>query len=95
MTRIGLIGTLLGASLLSACNTFGGACNKPTEYTNSESIPPLEVPAGLEAPDTRAALRIPELDTPERPRAPTEPCLDEPPPFSTAPKAQPAAPPAS
>lgn len=92
MSASRLIGALLAAALLAACNTFGAACTKPREYTNSESIPPLQVPAGLEAPDTRAALRIPELETPERPRAASEPCLDEPPLFTTprAPAAIPA-----
>ena len=31
-------------------------------------MPPLKAPAELEAPDTRNALKVPPLDTPERVR---------------------------
>jgi hypothetical protein len=47
-------------------------------------MPPLKAPAGLETPDTRNALRVPVLNTPERPRGRNEPCLDAPPPFESA-----------
>ena len=51
-------------------------------------LPPLQAPAGLEAPDTRNALKVPPLNTPERVRGKDEPCLDIPPPFAS-PKASP------
>ena len=59
---------LLAAAILAGCKTSGGGCGKPPEYTNSDSIPPLAVPPGMDAPNTRGALRVPELETPERPR---------------------------
>ena len=43
----------------------------------------IAAPPGLEAPDTRNALKVPPLNTPERPRGKDEPCLDTPPPFNT------------
>ena len=43
---------------------------------------PLKAPPGLQDPDTRNALRVPPLDTPERIRGKNEPCLDAPPPFA-------------
>ncbi|MCW5573556.1 MAG: hypothetical protein KIT37_11055 [Steroidobacteraceae bacterium] len=77
--RIRIIVPLL-ALALGGCGVFkGSGCDKPREYTNSESIPPLEVPAGLDLPDTRSAMRVPALDAVEKPRGPHEPCLDEPP----------------
>jgi uncharacterized lipoprotein len=78
--RNAITALLLGAMLVG-CSTFGGGggCDKPREYTNSESIPPLQVPAGMDLPNTRGAMRVPELDTPERVRGPGEPCLDQPP----------------
>ncbi|MGD9597808.1 MAG: hypothetical protein AB7G76_07250 [Steroidobacteraceae bacterium] len=78
----------LAATTLGACRSMGGGCGAPPEYTNSDSIPPLEVPPGMDLPNTRGALRIPELDTPERPRGPDEPCLDQPPKY--VPPAKPA-----
>lgn len=82
--RNGIIATLL-AVILAGCKSFGGGgggCDKPREYTNSESIPTLQVPPGMDQPNTRGAMRVPELDTPERVRGPGEPCLDQPPPYA-------------
>lgn len=70
---------------LAGCGALRGNCHEPGAYTKATSIPPLSIPAGLEAPDTRAALRIPEIQEPERVRGPTEPCLESPPKLS-APK---------
>ena len=50
----------------------------------AKSVAPLKVPAGLDAPETSSALRIPALTEPAPPaRKGREPCLDEPPPFKT------------
>lgn len=92
---VAVVGVLV---VLAGCRSTGQACAKPREYTTSNSVPALKVPEGLEAPDTRTALRIPELATPERTRGPDEPCIDEPPPFSTpraTPKVAPAVAPAA
>ena len=61
------------------------ACHDPQPYMKSQSVPPLTVPAGLDAPDTTNALRLPPLKEPAPPpRGRKEPCLDEPPPFKVA-----------
>lgn len=58
-------------------------CNKPQPYEAAQSIPPLKVPPGIDAPDTHAALKIPPLNEPAPPpRSLREPCLDEPPPYA-------------
>ncbi len=62
---------------LTGCRSF--ACDAPPSYGSDESIPLLQVPPGLEPPDTRNVLKIPELDEPERPRTEADRCLDEPP----------------
>ena len=36
------------------------SCYKPQPYINAESIPPLKVPQGLDSPDNRNALVVPE-----------------------------------
>ena len=59
-------------------------CNKPQLYEQAASRPPLAIPVGLDALNTRGALRIPELREPEAPRKLTDACLDEPPKFSNA-----------
>jgi uncharacterized lipoprotein len=89
--------TLLGVALLativcmtSGCNPFrrshaDAVCKGPEGYANATSVAPLKIPAGLESPDTRGALRIPDLNTPEPPpRTKAAGCLDEPPPYVIA-----------
>jgi uncharacterized lipoprotein len=63
------------------------------DYIGAKEMPPLKAPDGLEPPDTRNALKIPQISAPERVRGREETCLDAPPPFSTA-KAVPAPQPA-
>jgi uncharacterized lipoprotein len=60
------------------------ACKQSNkDYVGAKELPPLKAPDGLEPPDTRNALKVPVLQTPERVRGRDEPCLDAPPPFST------------
>lgn len=71
--------------LLGGCKHFaGGGCNKPEGYAGAEDLPPLRIPAGLDGPDTRGALRIPELNEPEAPRDRKGACLEDPPPITTS-----------
>jgi len=71
--------------LLGGCKHFGGGgCNKPEAYANAGNLPPLRIPAGLDGPDTRSALRIPDLNEPEAPRNSKGACLEEPPPITTS-----------
>jgi hypothetical protein len=75
---------LFGAALLVLAASLTGcrstaSCSEPSDTGSDASIPPLEIPAGLEPPDTRNALKIPELTEPERPRTEAEGCLEQPP----------------
>ncbi|HXS27642.1 MAG TPA: hypothetical protein VN730_08265 [Steroidobacteraceae bacterium] len=80
-------GIAVAAVALAGCHRGilrGHSCNKPQPYASAQSIPPLKLPPGIDAPDTHAALTIPPLNEPAPPpRSPREPCLDEPPPFTT------------
>ncbi len=79
MSRLSVVrvAALMLAATLAGCRSF--SCDAPPSHGSDETIPPLEVPAGMDPPDTRNALKIPELTEPERPRTEAEGCLDEPP----------------
>jgi uncharacterized lipoprotein len=77
---------LLMLPLIGGCHLFRGAsakaCHGPQPYQKAQSVPPLKMPPGLDAPDTTNALRLPALNEPgPPPRTGKQPCLDEPPPF--------------
>lgn len=76
-----LVTASLALLAASGCRVLTGSssCRNPQPYQAAESLPPLRVPAGLQAPDTSGALRIPELNQPEYPRDPDAPCLESPP----------------
>lgn len=63
-------------------------CEEAQVYQAAQDVGPLRVPAGADRPDTRNALKIPELKAPELPRDPGT-CLEHPPPFATAPSQPP------
>lgn len=77
--RSGMPALVALAISLAGCSST--SCLAPQNYGDDDTIPPLEVPVGLDQPDTRNALKIPDLNEPERPRAKGDPCLDEPPPY--------------
>jgi uncharacterized lipoprotein len=85
------VGVLLAVvCATSGCNPFRKknadlVCKGPEGYSQATTVPSLQIPPGLESPDTRNALRVPDLNTPEPPRRKqSEGCLDEPPPYVVA-----------
>jgi uncharacterized lipoprotein len=69
-----------GCHMVRAINA--GSCHTAQTYMKERSVPPLNIPAGLDAPDATNALRLPQLNEPAPPaRRGKEPCLDYPPPF--------------
>jgi uncharacterized lipoprotein len=73
----------LAALSLSGCGKRLVTCKQDNkDYVGAREMPPVKAPSGLEPPDTRNALKIPALNTPERVRGRDEPCLDAPPPFT-------------
>jgi len=90
-----LLASVVGLSVLSGCKSPLRACHESNEdYAGAKEMPPLQAPPGLEMPETRNALKVPPLNTPERVRGKDEPCLSAPPPYST-PKSTPTPPPPS
>jgi uncharacterized lipoprotein len=88
MRIAGILALSLFAFAAAGCKSPLKGCSQSNEdYAGAKEMPPLKAPPGLDAPETRNALRVPPLDTPERVRGPNEPCLDTPPPYST-PKAE-------
>ena len=89
-SRILRIVAVLALLPLAGCSMFrASSCTKPGPYLQAKEATPLKIPSGLDAPDTRGALRIPELREPEVPRE-AGTCLDKPPKF-TSPAPRPAA----
>lgn len=87
---------LLAASLftLGGCGSwslFKSSCARPEDFAGVIDNPPLKIPSGRDAPDTRAALVVPPLETPELPRPADAPCIDTPPKFNPAPPRRPQA----
>jgi uncharacterized lipoprotein len=71
---------LSGCHLVRAIST--SACNDTQGYMKQRSVDALKIPAGLDAPDTTNALRLPQLKEPAPPpRQGKTACLDAPPPF--------------
>jgi len=79
-----LLASVLALAALSGCKHRGETCKQDNkDYVGARELPPLKAPPELQAPDTRNALKVPPLATPERVRGKTEPCLDSPPPFAS------------
>ncbi len=69
------------APLAASCGLLPNAyskCDKAQPYQAAQQSPTLRVPAGADTPDTRNALVIPEIRTPELPIEPGR-CLEHPP----------------
>ena len=80
-TRFVLVIALVSSMVLAGgCKSLRTrSCNKTAAYATAQDLQPLKIPAGLDSPDTRAALKIPELNEPEVPRGPKDGCLEDPP----------------
>ncbi|HSC26642.1 MAG TPA: outer membrane beta-barrel protein [Vicinamibacterales bacterium] len=70
-------------------NAYSG-CDEPQPYESAQQVDVLRVPSGADLPDTRNALKIPVVKSPELPKEPGT-CLDHPPAFGTSPQARVAA----
>lgn len=81
MAAVRLVALIACIAALVACSRGykPKACEKPKEYHEQKSIPPLVVPDDLDAPDPSAALGIPELPGGETAGPTPGPCLEEPP----------------
>jgi uncharacterized lipoprotein len=64
---------------------FAPDCHKPQEYQRAVQKPPLQVPAGLDNPNTAGALVIPAVGVSPPPPGPKDQCMDVPPRYKPAP----------
>jgi len=79
-----VLACILSVTLISGCKSRMVSCKQDNkDYAGAREMPPLTAPPGLDAPNTRNALKVPPLSTPERIRGRDEACLDTPPPFAT------------
>ena len=87
MRRLIVVVSLLLVPLaLTGCGLIRpetATCHERQPYESAGSVAPLHAPDGLAQPNTRNALKIPELpaDVAPRLRGKHEPCLDEAPSF--------------
>jgi uncharacterized lipoprotein len=80
-----LVIAVLAVAAASGCKSRMESCHDTNkDYAGAKELPPLKAPPGLDTPNTRNALKVPPLNTPERVRGKNEPCLDIPPPFATS-----------
>jgi uncharacterized lipoprotein len=84
-----VVACLIAMLVTAGCNPFRRnsaaeeICKEPEGYATALEGKTLTIPAGLESPDTRNALRIPDLTTSEPPaRKKGDGCLDEPPSYT-------------
>jgi uncharacterized lipoprotein len=87
--RVALIGMLAAVAPLAGCHPWqalhdvGGSCHDVKPYQKAQSVSTLQIPSGLDTPDTTNALHIPKLNEPvPPPRTKKDPCLDAAPPFA-------------
>ena len=83
-----IIGALAAASGCHFLRAKTG-CHADQPYQHAQQLPPLKVPAGLDAPNTATALVIPQVAGDIPSRGPKDPCLEEPPAYKSAPPNKP------
>ena len=81
--RVCLIGTLASLAGCSWLHHGEAKCRDPGRLTGLENGAGLKIPPGLDHPDTRGAVRVPELSEPEPPQGRKDPCLSTPPSYKT------------
>lgn len=78
---------LLAAASVASCSRLGlrsrTACREPQLPATLVDNAPLKVGPGMDLPDTRNAVRVPELKEPEKPRSKSDPCLSRPPAYGS------------
>ncbi len=66
------------AALMAGCHLLRPHCGGYEDYKSAEVVAPLRVPEGMQAPDSKEALRIPPPAA-GAPLASTDTCLEKPP----------------
>jgi uncharacterized lipoprotein len=75
---------LIALLALAGCGAFRPTfedCDETPAYAGAKELPPLRVPEGVDAPDTRNALKVPAVTVPEKPLDGR--CIDAPPSYGS------------
>ncbi len=64
LKRVGWIAIVLPLAGCAVLPDAYSGCDEAQPYQSARQAEPLRVPAGADLPDTRNALRIPEIDEP-------------------------------
>ena len=80
-----IVVTILSSGCARILHGFAPDCHKPQEYQRAVQRPPLQVPTGLDTPNTTGALVIPAVELAPPPPGPREQCMDVPPRYRPAP----------
>ncbi|MCC7462306.1 MAG: hypothetical protein IT480_07570 [Gammaproteobacteria bacterium] len=83
--RLALLMALVSMAGCSWFHRGSPKCREPSLPVGLANGASLKIPAGLDAPDARGAVRIPELKEPETPRGKKDPCLSVPPAYKGGP----------
>ncbi len=81
-----LIGLL---TLLGGCHALRENCNEPQRYETAKVAPPLKIPEGLAAPNTKNTLVIPDVPGERKKLTTKDACRDAPPSFYSTDKPAP------
>jgi uncharacterized lipoprotein len=86
--KLGWIAPVCVGLVLSGCQSGAStACHSKSEYQKATEAAPLQVPEGMDSPDMRGRLEIPEGEVGNKPVPRSEPCLDIPPDYFRKPEA--------
>ena len=72
---------LVLVTLLGGCGVLRESCNLPQRYETAQVAPPLKIPEGLAAPNTKNSLTIPDVPAERKKLTPKDACRDAPPSF--------------
>ena len=79
--RVLVVAVCLGCTYLVGCHRSNtGGCEDTRRYAKAVSASPVQIPDDLTPPSETDALRLPPVVANNR--APTQPCLEDPPAFS-------------
>lgn len=79
-SRFLLLPLVGGLAVLAGCSAVGGgSCLKPPPAADTGDLPPLRIPVGLDAPDTRSAMKVPPPEERAVAPPPVSGCLENPP----------------
>jgi uncharacterized lipoprotein len=80
-----IVVAILSSGCARVLHGFAPDCHKPQEYQRAAQRPPLQVPAGLDTPNTTGALVIPVAGVAPPPPGRRDQCMDVPPRYKPAP----------